>query len=137
MEGHPKVTWVIGGLQSSSTPWNGPPGRTGFVFNRRRIEEPNVVCDAIKRYLREGYLIKVETCGVLLGDLDEVIDEILVAHHLEMTEDGLVQVTFLPRGSWADWDRCPWMLLDPRGRLSRHETWVKNASFLVASTADD
>lgn len=133
----PKVTWVVGGLQSSSVPWSGPPGRTGFVYNHRRIEEPNFLCDIIKKYIDDGYYVKVETCENLCSSLEDVIDEVLLAFHFEMTENGCVQISFLPKGSWAERDKCPWILLRPSGRLTRHESWIVKASMPVPGAVDD
>lgn len=137
MEKLPKVTWVIGGLQPSSVPWNGPPGRTGFVYNVRTIEEPNILCDKINEYFSKGLFANVETCFFECETLEETIDEILIAYYSKTTKDQYVNVWFLPRWHTGSRDGYPWMRLFPKGRMTRHESWIVDANFSRPDAVDD
>jgi hypothetical protein len=62
-----------------------------LYITTEELKSQTFFCDIIKKYINDGYYVKVETCENLCSSLEDVIDEALLAFHFEMTENGCVQ----------------------------------------------
>lgn len=131
-----RISWTPGGIRRSTDtePWE---GWTGFIDNKRTIEEPNHLSDIIKAYLFNGWVCWVADYGFPLDSHREVYEAVLEAYEKEKSKEELyksldievhipasVNIYFAPEEGPHNFRNNHWVIIRPEGRMTPYESWI-------------